>query len=136
MREQRKKQRNKETKKRTKKQTDTVASLGTGDTPGLRILASKIEAAIAHPKQIERRPHDQATGFLADAENERLTRLIAVISSATELFGSVDAAVRWLRTPADYMNNGTEVAPLTLATMGAGARTIESLLLQTAHGVL
>lgn len=114
----------------------TKASLGMDDTPGLQMLAPKIEATIAHPKLIERRLHDQATRLLADAENERLARLIDVVSAATELFGSVDAAVKWLQTAADYMNNGREVAPLTLAATDAGARIVESVLQQTEHGII
>ena len=70
------------------------------------------------------------------ARNERLAHLIDVVSATTEQFGSVYAVVKWHQTAPDYMNNGREVAPLTLGATDADAHIVESVLQQTARGIL
>lgn len=80
-------------------------------------------------------PPPAAGELLTAAESERLVRLVRVFAEAAQLFDSEEAAIRWLHTPADYMNDGTEVEPMKLAESDSGARIVEALLQRTAHGI-
>lgn len=70
------------------------------------------------------------------AESERLLRLARIYAEALQLFGDEDAALAWLKLPADYLQDQIPVAPLTLAASDAGARLIEAQLRRTAYGML
>lgn len=69
-------------------------------------------------------------------ESERLLRLARIYAEAMQLFGDEEAALAWLKLPADYLQDQTSVTPLTLAASDAGARLIEAQLRRTAYGML
>lgn len=77
----------------------------------------------------------KANARFTEAESERLIRLARVYAEAVQLFGDDAAALRWLNTPQAFIAGDPPIAPLHLAAKDAGARLIEGLLRQTAHGV-
>lgn len=62
--------------------------------------------------------------------SKRFTRILAL---ATDVFEDEDRAVEWLRRP--QFGLGDRI-PLDLINTEAGAREVESLLLQIEHGVV
>lgn len=91
-------------------------------------------ASLIAPETTVRRRLKNNARF-SEAESERLIRLARVYAEAVELFGDEAAALRWLNTPQAFIEGQPPVAPLHLAAKDAGARLIENLLRQTAHGV-
>ena len=73
--------------------------------------------------------------LLTPVESERLVRLARVYSEAMQLFGDEQAALAWLNTPADYLQDDNPTTPMKLAEMESGARIVEALLQRTAYGV-
>lgn len=72
-------------------------------------------------------------GRLAPAESERLLRISNAFEKTVGLFeGSVEGAVRWLRTPKRALANKT---PLDYLRTEIGARQVEDLIGKLEHGV-
>lgn len=71
-------------------------------------------------------------GALSGAESERLERLARVIATAEEVFLDQGRAGRWLRTPHPELGDRR---PLEVAASELGARRVEIMLWQIAHGI-
>jgi putative toxin-antitoxin system antitoxin component (TIGR02293 family) len=74
----------------------------------------------------------RAEGRLGAGESDRVVRYGRLLAQAAGLFGSDEAARRWLRGPAVGLGG---VAPLEFAETEAGAREVERLLGRLEHGV-
>ncbi|MBB6186668.1 putative toxin-antitoxin system antitoxin component (TIGR02293 family) [Rhodanobacter sp. MP7CTX1] len=68
-------------------------------------------------------------------ESDRVVRLARVFAEAVQLFCNEEAALKWLRTPANYIPKQIPITPMALAVSDSGARLVESLLYRTAHGI-
>ncbi len=88
--------------------------------------------SVAPPSTRRRRIATKAR--LSRDESERVMRLARVYGEAVELFGDEKAALEWLKTPADYLQDDAPVTPLKLAESDLGARLIESHIRRTAYG--
>lgn len=73
------------------------------------------------------------SGRLSSIESDRLYRFARLLALATDVFEDEDRAVEWLRRPQFGLGDGI---PLDLINTEAGAREVESLLLQIEHGVV
>ncbi|MGD9508710.1 MAG: antitoxin Xre/MbcA/ParS toxin-binding domain-containing protein [Geminicoccaceae bacterium] len=71
-------------------------------------------------------------GVLSEAESERIERLARVIATAEEVFLDQGRAGRWLRAPHPELDGRP---PLEVAASELGARRIETMLWQIAHGI-
>jgi hypothetical protein len=80
-------------------------------------------------------PETTSEDLLTPVESERLVRLARVYSEATQLFGDEQAALAWLNTPADYLQDDNPTTPMKLAESDSGARIVEALLQRTAYGM-
>ena len=97
-----------------------------------KLSAQELAQLVAIPARTLQRRRVQ--GRLGADESDRLLRLSRVFSKAAELFeGDVDAAVRWLRTPAKALRGEK---PITFARTDAGAREVEAVIDRLEHGVL
>ena len=81
-----------------------------------------------------RRRIQEKQHFTVD-ESERLVRLARITSMAEELFGGTQAASAWLSRRSDYLPGSEPISPLELSATDSGARVVESMMLQTAHGI-
>jgi len=61
-----------------------------------------------------------------------LLRLVSLVAMADETFGSHEKAMIWLNRESRALNGET---PLSIADTGQGARAVETLLGQIAHGI-
>jgi putative toxin-antitoxin system antitoxin component (TIGR02293 family) len=86
------------------------------------------------PETTVRRRILEKQTFTVD-ESERLVRLARVTALAESLFGTEHDAQQWLSTAANYIEGAAPISPFELAVTDTGARIVESLILQTAHGV-
>lgn len=97
-----------------------------------KLSAQELSHLAAIPSRTLQRRRVQ--GRLSADESDRLLRLSRVFSKASDLFeGDVDAAVRWLRTPAKALRGEQ---PIAFARTNAGAREVETLIEKIEHGVL
>jgi putative toxin-antitoxin system antitoxin component (TIGR02293 family) len=71
-------------------------------------------------------------GVLTASESERLERLARVIATAEEVFLDQGRAGRWLRAAHPELDGRT---PLRAAGSELGARRVETMLWQIAHGI-
>ncbi len=72
----------------------------------------------------------KAGGKLAPPESERLARIAAVESEATDVFGSRELAKRWMLEPNLILGE----APVTLLDTDAGANEVRKALAAIAYG--
>lgn len=72
------------------------------------------------------------SGALAPEESERVLRLARLLHRAAEVFGDLDAAAHWLKTPNLALGG---LAPLAYAETEIGAREVENLLGRIEYGV-
>lgn len=68
-------------------------------------------------------------------ESERLVRFARITSMAEEMFGNTESATAWLSTRAHFIPDAEAISPLELSATDPGARLVESMMLQTAHGI-
>jgi putative toxin-antitoxin system antitoxin component (TIGR02293 family) len=71
-------------------------------------------------------------GALSGSESERVERLARVIATAEEVFLDQGRAGRWLRAPHAELAGRP---PLQAAASELGARRVETMLWQIAHGI-
>ena len=69
---------------------------------------------------------------LSVTESEKAERLARVLATAEEVFVSVDKAHRWMRAPNHELDGKN---PLEVAASELGARQVETILWQVAHGI-
>lgn len=72
---------------------------------------------------------------LSQTETERLLRVARIYSEATQLFGSDDAAMAWMTSPAEFVQGQPPIKPVELAASDSGARLLESHIQRTAYGM-
>jgi putative toxin-antitoxin system antitoxin component (TIGR02293 family) len=65
-------------------------------------------------------------------ESDRVLRLVRVLSSAEEVYGSRERALAWLRRPHPRLDARS---PLSLLRTDTGSRIVEELLLQIDEGM-
>jgi len=117
-------------------ESDAVRVIANGISPRTyKRVAGKLKfpVALVAPESTVRR-RLLANDRFTEAESERLVRLTRVFAEASQLFGSEDAALAWLNTPAEYLPEQPPVTPMALAASDAGARLVESHIRRTAHG--
>ncbi len=71
-------------------------------------------------------------GKFSFEESERLYRVQGLLEKATEVFGDLEMARKWLKDKAFGLGN---VSPLEFARTELGAREVENLLGRLDHGV-
>ncbi|MFQ5985544.1 MAG: antitoxin Xre/MbcA/ParS toxin-binding domain-containing protein [Alphaproteobacteria bacterium] len=69
---------------------------------------------------------------LSVVESEKAERLARVFATAEEAYRNKDKAHRWLRAPNPELDGKT---PLEIAATELGARQVETILWQIAHGI-
>lgn len=73
----------------------------------------------------------QASGRLSAAVSDRLARLDRILHLATEVFGSKDKAIQWLKRPSRALGAGM---PLQLLDTDTGTQRVERELRQIQYG--
>ena len=135
---------------------ETVKALGGNAVLGKDVVsgatfARKVEqglprTAIAHLKQfthlsdtdlsevIPRRTLTSLRGAkkLSAEQSDRVARTAGIAALAQRVFGNVELARDWLRTPNAALNHET---PLRLLRTGSGAKVVENVLIRIDHGV-
>lgn len=112
-----------------------IVNIGLPSSALDRLMAEiDVDIRLVGSETTVRRRIQEKQNFTVD-ESERLVRLARITSMAEELFGGTRAATAWLSARSDYLPDSAPVSPLELAATDAGARVVESMLLQTAHGV-
>jgi putative toxin-antitoxin system antitoxin component (TIGR02293 family) len=76
--------------------------------------------------------HRRQIGRLSVEQSDRFARLLRIIATAEDVFANREKAATWLRR-ASFVLDGQ--APLHLLDTDAGARAVEALLTQIAHGI-
>jgi putative toxin-antitoxin system antitoxin component (TIGR02293 family) len=94
-----------------------------------RLTAAEVTRLVLPRTTYGRRERE---GALSEPESERVERLARVIATAEEVFLDPPRAHRWLRAPHPELGDRQ---PLTVAASELGARRIETLLWQIAHGI-
>jgi putative toxin-antitoxin system antitoxin component (TIGR02293 family) len=82
------------------------------------------------PRTLARR---KARGILDPDESDRLVRFARVIAHATEVLGTLEKAVLWLRRHNRALGGN---APLEVLDTEIGSRAVEGVLLRLEHGVI
>lgn len=95
---------------------------------------SKVDQAIKHTTTLKVTARGHEESRLSQTESERLIRLARVYAEAEQLFDDEKAALTWLNTPADFLQDDHPITPMKLAETEAGARLVESLIKRTAYG--
>jgi len=65
-------------------------------------------------------------------ESDRVMRLIRILSSAESVYGNLERALAWLRTPHPRLADRT---PLSLLNTETGSRIVAELLIQIDEGM-
>ena len=83
------------------------------------------------PRTLQRRT-EVATKRLSPEQSGRAWKFAAILAKATEVFGSREAAERWLERPAIGLDRKR---PIDLLTTNAGAEMVEKFLGRLEYGV-
>ena len=89
-----------------------------------------IEAHVLPRRTFKRREAEAKP--LGPVESDRLVRLVRIVAAAEETFGEPEKARLWLVRANRALDGDT---PLSLADTDGGARRVEALLGQIAHGL-
>lgn len=71
-----------------------------------------------------------------ETKSRQLQRVLRVQAEATRLFGSEEAASKWMSTPACFVSGKPPITPARLARSESGARLLENRIFRTAYGML
>lgn len=71
-----------------------------------------------------------------DMQSERRKRVLRVKAEATRLFGSDEAASKWMNTPTPFVPGNPPITPAQLAKSESGARLLENRIGRTVYGAL
>ncbi|WP_022834919.1 type II RES/Xre toxin-antitoxin system antitoxin [Salisaeta longa] len=118
--------------------TEAIAIIREGvSTDALQRLKEALaltDAALARVVRIPKRTltRRRREGTLRPDESERVIRLLQLIRHATSVFGSTEDARTWMHEPNVALGDET---PLQFADTEPGARRVDQLLGQIAHGV-
>ena len=123
--------------KQIKSELDVVKIVNLGlPSSALDLLIAEIgvDIRLIGSETTVRRRMQEKQHFTVD-ESERLVRLARITAMAEALFGGTQAATAWLSRRSDYLPGSEPVSPLELSATDSGARVVESMMLQTAHGI-
>ena len=95
----------------------------------LGLQRSEIDEAVIHTRTLQHRRSRREK--LTVEESDRVLRLIRILSSAEEVYGSRSRALTWLREPHSRLEGRT---PLSLLKTDTGGRIVEELLIQIDEG--
>lgn len=92
---------------------------------------SELSSLVISPRTLQ---HRKAKGKkqLTHEEADRVVRVARILALAEQVFGNLEQALAWLRTPDDRMNNRTA---LSMLDTEIGGRIVEKLLWQIDEGV-
>ncbi len=99
----------------------------------LNVVVGMDHDAIAPESTLRRRRREDSP--LSTEESERAVRIARIFGQAAELFGSEDAAKEWMHTERAFIPKHPPMSPLELCKTDAGARSAETMLLKTSHGI-
>ncbi len=102
---------------------ETFLSLAPGAAPEIGTVLKVSERTLTRRR---------SEGRLSPAESDRLYRLVALYTRATDVLESVEAADEWMTSPAIALDGHT---PLEYARNEAGAQRVEALLTRLEYGV-
>lgn len=91
---------------------------------------SAIETHVLNRRTFKRRQKDAQA--LEPAESDRLLRLVGVVATAVETFGSLEKALVWLNRETRALDGET---PMAMTDTDRGAREVEALLGRIGHGI-
>lgn len=96
----------------------------------LGLERSEIDAAVIPSRTLQHRRSRRER--LSLEESDRVLRMVRVLAGATELYGSKERALAWLRRPNPRLDGRT---PVSLLKTDTGSRMVEELLLQIDEGM-
>ncbi len=92
---------------------------------------TEVSTLIASPRTLQHRK-SKGVDRLTHDEADRVVRIARILSLASQVFGSREKALGWLRTPDARFNNRTA---LSLLQTESGGRLVEEMLWQIDEGV-
>jgi putative toxin-antitoxin system antitoxin component (TIGR02293 family) len=96
----------------------------------LRVTQAELAAALGIPERtLARRKRE---GSLNSEESAKLVRLARVVERAEEVFGDLDTALDWLKSPNTALSGAI---PLSLMDTDIGAESVLDTLGRIEHGV-
>lgn len=99
-------------------------------TKAVRLTQAELSATLGIPERtLVRRKKE---GVLSPEESAKLLRLARVTQRAVEVFGDLEAAVDWLKSPNRSLGGST---PLALLDTDIGAESVLDTLGRIEHGV-
>jgi len=109
---------------------------------GLGFTKAEVHSVVLPARTLQHRRSRKE--LLTVDESDRVVRLLRVLRSTETLYGSRERALDWLRRPNPRLDpalrNGLFArggrTPLSLLTTEVGARMVEELLGQIAHGMI
>ncbi|GJQ56206.1 MAG: TIGR02293 family toxin-antitoxin system antitoxin component [Rhodocyclaceae bacterium] len=99
-------------------------------TRTLRVTQTELAAAVGIPERTLARRKKEGT--LSSEESAKLVRLARVVERAKEVFGDLDTALDWLKSPNAALSGAV---PLTLMDTDIGAESVLDTLGRIEHGV-
>lgn len=99
-------------------------------TRSLRVTQTELAAAVGIPERTLARRKKEGT--LNSEESAKLVRLARVVERAKEVFGDLDTALDWLKSPNAALSGAV---PLTLMDTDIGAESVLDTLGRIEHGV-
>jgi putative toxin-antitoxin system antitoxin component (TIGR02293 family) len=99
-------------------------------TRTLRVTQTELAAAVGIPERTLARRKKEGT--LNSEESAKLVRLARVAERAKEVFGDLDTALDWLKSPNAALSGAV---PLTLMDTDIGAESVLDTLGRIEHGV-
>ncbi|BBO19644.1 MAG: hypothetical protein AMXMBFR31_02540 [Candidatus Desulfobacillus denitrificans] len=99
-------------------------------TRTLRVTQTELAAAVGIPERTLARRKKEGT--LNSEESAKLVRLARVVERAKEVFGDLDTALDWLKSPNAALSGAV---PLTLMDTDIGAESVLDTLGRIEHGV-
>ena len=99
-------------------------------TRTLRVTQTELAAAVGIPERTLARRKKEGT--LNSEESTKLVRLARVVERAKEVFGDLDTALDWLKSPNAALSGAV---PLTLMDTDIGAESVLDTLGRIEHGV-
>jgi putative toxin-antitoxin system antitoxin component (TIGR02293 family) len=99
------------------------------------LRASRLTFSVLDPQILNRRTfkrRQDAAQPLDPAESDRIVRVVSVVAAAEETFADPDKAHAWLTRENRALDGET---PLAMTDTDQGARAVEALLGQIAHGL-
>lgn len=91
---------------------------------------SEISEMVISPRTLK---HRKARGeHLSHEETDRVVRVARIVALAENVFGNLDKALLWLRSPDDRLSDRS---PLSLLHTESGGRLIENMLWRLDEGI-